>query len=552
MKSIRRYKWIWITGGFGLIVLLAGLLFTRAGRTDAAGAEIGETAVAFIGDLAESATASGQIVARREANLSLAASGIVEQVNVAVGDTVTAGEVLVQLETASLERALASAEQDLVIAEAQLADLLAGASADDIAAAEAAVLSAQAGFDGLLAGPTEEEIAASEAGIRAAQANLAASSGNVAAANEVSEADILAAEANLEAALEQQEAAHNVWVLLADCEVNEDGVHECSPADGDRMESANQNMLAANAQVAIAQARLDELGNPDANNVASSRAGVASARAQYEAAVARHEALLAGASAADIAAAEADLANAIASLESLRAGPSETDIAVHEIRLAQAQTAWQQARNDLADASLLAPFGGTVTAVYISEGGTASGLAVTVVDTTSLEVVLKVDEVDVGRLAVGQPATVTLETWPDEEIEGTITAIAPKASESVTGIVSYDVHLGLQETGLPILVGMTANADLLTANLKDVLLVPNAALTADRQAGTYTVNLVSEDDNGALTTVPVEVTIGLKDNRHTQITGGLVEGDVVAIGKLVVPTQDFGPGNGNGRPFGGG
>ena len=58
----------------------------------------------FIGDLAESATASGQVQAQRDAMLSLAGSGIVEQVKVAVGDSVSQGDVLVQLETATLAR----------------------------------------------------------------------------------------------------------------------------------------------------------------------------------------------------------------------------------------------------------------------------------------------------------------------------------------------------------------------------------------------------------------------------------------------------------------
>ena len=105
-----------------------------------------------------------------------------------------------------------------------------------------------------------------------------------------------------------------------------------SPQTALLLDSATQNVEVANAQLAIAQARLDELRNPDANNVASNQASVASATAQYDAAVARHEALLLGASAEEIAAAEADLASAVASLETLRSGPQETDITIHETR----------------------------------------------------------------------------------------------------------------------------------------------------------------------------------------------------------------------------
>jgi multidrug efflux pump subunit AcrA (membrane-fusion protein) len=91
---------------------------------------------------------------------------------------------------------------------------------------------------------------------------------------------------------------------------------------------------------------------------------------------------------------------------------------------------------------------------------------------------------------------------------------------------------------------MTANADLVTANREDVLLVPNAAITADRENGTFTVNLLRTEADGTRTTVPVAVTVGLKDKNNTQIIDGLVEGDVVLVGTFEAPTQSFGFGRG--------
>jgi multidrug efflux pump subunit AcrA (membrane-fusion protein) len=314
------------------------------------------------------------------------------------------------------------------------------------------------------------------------------------------------------------------------------------------MESATQNVQAANTQVTLAQARLDELANPDGNNVASAQASLSSSSAQYDAALARHEALLLGASEAEIAAAQAELASAQASLESLLNGPSDTEIKIYDIRLAQAETALQEAQNALTNATLTAPFGGTVTAVYTSEGEHASGMAARIMDTENLEVVLNVDEIDAGRLALGQPATVVMETWPGTELASEIIAIAPSASVSGNGIVSYEVHLNLPETELPILVGMTANADLVTSNLEEVVLVPNAAITPDRENGTFSVNLVLTEADGTTIVQPVEVTVGLRDSRYSEITSGLVEGDVVALGELVIPTIRFGSGGG---PFGG-
>jgi multidrug efflux pump subunit AcrA (membrane-fusion protein) len=113
MNTIKKHKWIWIIGGLVLLIGLVALIFGRPGDTNAAEAEIDETAVAFIGDLSESATASGQVVARREAGLSLATSGVVDQINIVVGDEVKVGDVLIQLDQAALERNVASTERDV-------------------------------------------------------------------------------------------------------------------------------------------------------------------------------------------------------------------------------------------------------------------------------------------------------------------------------------------------------------------------------------------------------------------------------------------------------
>jgi HlyD family secretion protein len=262
--------------------------------------------------------------------------------------------------------------------------------------------------------------------------------------------------------------------------------------------------------------------------------------------------LLLGSSEAQIASAEASLAQAEANHAALVNGADEQQIAIAQAQVAQAQISLEEARDSLADATLVAPFDGVITAVNVAEGELASGLVIEMIDTGSLEVVLNVDEIDIGNLAINQEAIITLETWPDVEIESHVTSIAPNAAgSSDSAVVTYEVHLSLGQSDLPIRIGMTANASLITANREDVLLVPNAAINADRSNGTYSVNLVSTADDGSQTTTEVAVTIGLRDGQYTQITSGLQEGDQIAIGNLL-PVQTFGSGpNGEGGPFGG-
>ena len=404
-KSKRLY---WIISGIIALAVVAALLFI-GGRSRQAQASTngGEIVTAFIGNLAAQTSASGKVVAQREARLTMGISGQVAQVQVAVGETVKAGDVLLQLETAALERAVASAEQSLIIQQANLDSLFVGATEADIAAAEASLASAQAQLDDLRAGPSEAEIASAEAQLAQAEANLAA----------------------------------------------------------------------------------------------------------------------------------------------LLAGATDTQIIVAEAQVNQARISLEETRENLAKTTLTAPFDGVVTAVHVAEGEMASGLVIELVDINRLEVVLNVDEIDIGSLEIGQPAMITLEAWPDVAIESEIALIAPQASSSVeSAVVTYAVHLSLQ-SNLPIRIGMTANASLITAEREDVLLLPNAAINADRANGTYSINLVTTDAAGNQVIEEVTVTIGLRDSRYTQITSGLQAGDEVAIGNIL-PVQQFGPGNGGG-PFGG-
>jgi multidrug efflux pump subunit AcrA (membrane-fusion protein) len=135
-----------------------------------------------------------------------------------------------------------------------------------------------------------------------------------------------------------------------------------------------------------------------------------------------------------------------------------------------------------------------------------------------------------------------------------VAAIAPEANSDSSAVVNFTVYLSIGETDLPVLTGMTANANLITQDLSDVLLVPNAAIQVDREQGRFTVNRVLLDENDVETFEEVEVTIGLRDGRYTQILSGINEGDELLIGNAV-PVFQFGPGGdgeGGGGPFGGG
>lgn len=518
----RRLPLKWIGGGVVLLLILflaVGAVRRQSGAT-AVSATTGDIVTVTTGDLSASATASGRVTAVSTANLAVNAPGVVEAILVEAGQTVAAGDPLVQLDTTDLAFQVERAEQSLQLAEIDLEALLDGASDQDIASAEAAVASAQVNLDNLLAGPTAQDIAASEASIRSQQASVASANAAYGSTlDSVSDSAIAAAEA----ALINAQIAYDSAV-----DVNED----------DPTEATHNAMMDAASDLAAAQANLDALlDGPNQGSVTNASANVASAAANVDQAEANHDTLLAGATAQQIAAAEATLAQAAANLARLTDSATEQDILIAEAAVEQATLRLADAEEALAKATITAPYGGMITAVHVNVGEYATGNAVEIVSNT-MQVVLSVDEVDIGTLAVGQAAQITLETWPNTPINAELTAIAPSATQN-SDLVTYDVTLTLADSDLPILVGMTANAELFTASRTDVLLVPNAAINADRAAGTFTVNLVTGEADGQPVTEPVVVTVGLKDNQFTQITSGLSAGDELLIGTLNAPVIRF-------------
>lgn len=506
-----------------LIILLAGC----AGGSQGATSNDEQIVTAFTGDLAATASASGKVLPQRSAAIAVETPGIARAVFVQEGEAVEAGAPLVQLETADLEAAVENARHDLALQQANLEDLLADPLPEEVAAAEAAVESARAQLQTLQDGPRPEEIAAAEANLAAAEAGVWASSEQAQQAQSgANESEIARARAQLAAAELELTRAQ---------QANEDNpVFE-----------THQAMVEAQEAVDVARAELDALlAGPNDDSVGAAQAGVGASAAQRDARQAELDQLRAGAGPTQIAAAEATLAQAEAALDALISGPTEEAVRAAEAQVRQAELALEDAEAMLEEATLRAPFAGVVTAVHVQEGELAADLVAEILDTDSLEVVLTVDEADIGALEPGQQATVTLETWPDESFESEIINIAPTASTTAeSALVTYAVHLSLDQATRPVRAGMTANANLVTMQREDVLLLPSQAIIADRQAGRYYVDLVLDEGDatpGAGVNVErVEVVIGLRDDQNTQILEGLQEGDHVRVNTAAPRNKPF-------------
>jgi RND family efflux transporter MFP subunit len=251
----------------------------------------------------------------------------------------------------------------------------------------------------------------------------------------------------------------------------------------------------------------------------------------------------------ELAAAEAQVVSAETQLAQLQDRPKAEDVAVFEAQVGEAEVALSQAQSQLDDALITAPFSGVILGVEIREGewGTPGAPAIVLTATEPLVLDVNVDEVDIAQVNEGQKAHLKFDALKDTRLDGEVTYIAP-ASTNVGGAVAYGVEVSFSRGDEPVRLGMTADVDIVIGSAEGVLLVPNRAITADRAAGRYFVDVPGPEGS----TQRVEVRIGLRDELQTEIVDGLEEGTVVVLPQLPEQTERrFGPPGGGGG-FGGG
>jgi HlyD family secretion protein len=147
----------------------------------------------------------------------------------------------------------------------------------------------------------------------------------------------------------------------------------------------------------------------------------------------------------------------------------------------QKQAALAQAQVDLDNTAIRAPVDGVVIARNVDVGQTiaaslqAPTLFLIAQDLTKMQVDSNVDEADVGRTAMGQRVTFTVDAYPGKSFEGTVVQVR-QAPQVIENVVTYDVVVSAANPDLKLLPGMTANVRILVAQHEGVLLIPNAAL----------------------------------------------------------------------------
>ena len=250
---------------------------------------------------------------------------------------------------------------------------------------------------------------------------------------------------------------------------------------------------------------------------------------------------------------------------------SEIDVSVGQHvkagqTLAKLDTTTLPSTANQSEAVLTAPHAGTVTSINGAVGassavGNGSTHFIQIVDTSSLQIVAAVNETDVGKVVVGNPAQFTINAYGNQQFSGTVSAIAPQG-QSVSNVVTYPVTINVDMNsikGVNVLPSMTAYVTITTQSRTNVLLIPvnavNFAQTAASQGlvpQSQVANALTQarqklldlqntgsgpqdnpspafvlvPQNGQLVAVPI--VLGLSDGTVYEVLSGLSEGQTIA------------------------
>ena len=463
----RKNKTIWIIAG---LLLLAGLvtiyLLSRSASQKAETEEpVLQTAKVRTGDLVVSSAGSGSVFSTTQTQLGFRTSGVVSVVNVNSGQQVNQGEILASLNNATQQMSFTQAE----------ANIESIFSPSGIARYQLELSEAQIAYDKALGESNaydpengyENEIAILKNSVLLAQKAVDAAEYNNSLYLLYPDDDIYKAKASAELA----DAKIKLEKLSAEL-----AYYELEPVDAGETK-VRANLEIAKARLSEAQTALEIVQSGDP------------ARLQ-----------------------EALVATEGTSLHSLKLD----------------YLAYENARIALENTNLVAPFDGVVGNLSLVPGQSVSTNPVlTLTSMDELLVKFYMDETDLPGLFVGNRTIYTFSAHPELTFEGEVAVIEPSL-QTFDGSPVVVVWGTLPEKpSFDLLVGMTADVEIIAGEAKNALIIPIQALR-EITPESFAVFVVQED--GSLKLTPV--TIGLRDFANAEVLAGLNAGDIISTGTV--------------------
>jgi HlyD family secretion protein len=220
---------------------------------------------------------------------------------------------------------------------------------------------------------------------------------------------------------------------------------------------------------------------------------------------------------------------------------SQRNLAVTRAEVSKARAGIEQSRalldnaqTDLANATILSPIDGVVLSRDVQVGdavssilvlGSQATLVMTLGDVSDVYVQGKVDEADIGKVYMNQAARIVVESFKDKKYDGRVTRISPFGVEK-DNVTTFEVRVSIRNPSGELKANMTANAEIILEEKKNILLVPESAMIYDRDRHASVEIPDPKADKGRR---KVAVKLGISNGVKTELVSGLSEGQKVIL-----------------------
>ena len=465
------------------------------------------------GSITETVSVTGNTTPVSSVSLGFGNSGTIAHVYVSVGDQVSAGSVLASLDTSDLSAQLQQAQANVDVQQANLAGLKAGAQPEDIAASQAAYDKSVQDLANLYAGVSDTAADAYAKANDAVGTQLSGFFSNPQSLQPTltfSTPDTQS-QTNAQNGLVAANAALAAW-QSARASISPVSV----PADLDTAIANDLGYLTTvRALLSSVSGAVNNAGNLSPASQAAYKASVSTAITEVNTAIKNLNT-----ASQTIASQKNTVAQTQAQLALKQAGATPQNIAAQAAQVEVAQAAVASIEAKLQNSEIIAPQSGIVTQCDAKVGqiATPNTPLVSIISGSRFEVDAEVPETDIGKVAVGNTVSMTLDAFSGETFTGTVFYIDP-AETILQGVVDYKVKASFDKPDTRLKSGLTVNLDIETKHKDNVLILPQYAILQN-DSGTFVETLV----NGKVVDNPV--TLGIQDAKgNVEVASGVTAGE---------------------------
>lgn len=437
-------------------------------------------------DVVQKVIVNGNTKAVRDSSLAFEVNGIVKTSSVVVGSRVVVGQSLISLDQSTLYADLLKAQANVASEEARLSELKNGTRPEDIAVSETEVANAKITLDD-------------------AERNLQNKVVDV-VNNSIDQffSNPKTANPQFNLVVNDTQLRNNITkgrFIVEEVITNwtREDIDKNFPAVSTLLENVATAVNSQSSSSGVSQSTVDAYRT----SISGARTTLTSARETLNSA-------------------RSKLALAERNLTLKKSGSTPEAIRAQEAKVLQNLAQVESVQAQLNKMTLRSPQNGVVTRqdAKVGEIVTPGKVVVTVISDSDLEIESNVSEVSIGKVMVGNPVVITFDAFPGETFAGKVSYIEP-GETVVDGVVNYKVTVAFSEKYPQIKSGLTSRLEIITNEQKDVLAIPEYAVTKS-ETGNFVKKVNGKE------TVQIPVTLGIRgQDGFVEVVSGLGEGDVI-------------------------